>query len=140
MWRGNRLAGTGQLYKKGLLPPLSCPHLSSIPSVVSTTVFQSHRNKSTTSLLERNMASHRFTHQASHQSTPHSSRTRLPLTHNPRYKFNGTGSYLYALRKYGIQPPYTPSQTVTNEIGAMEASLSIASTVSPSKILKVTLR
>jgi len=33
---------------------------------------------------------------------------RLQLKHNPRYKRDGTKSYLYTLRKYGILHGMTP--------------------------------
>ena len=36
----------------------------------------------------------------------HVAAKRVPVKRSSTYKFNGTASYLYALRKYGFQPPY----------------------------------
>jgi hypothetical protein len=48
----------------------------------------------------------------------HFPKIRVPVKRSEKYKFSGTGSYLYALRKYNFNPPYgPPSLSVANGLG-----------------------
>jgi hypothetical protein len=40
-----------------------------------------------------------------HHSHPHFSKKRVDVIRSPKYKLNGTASYLYAVRKYNFNPP-----------------------------------
>lgn len=43
--------------------------------------------------------------QIRHLHFPHFHAVRVHVKRSPKYVFNGRASYLYALRKYGFNPP-----------------------------------
>jgi hypothetical protein len=54
-------------------------------------------------------------HQRGHQRHYHVDPIRVHVKRSHKYKFNGTASYLYALRKYQFNPPYVPIQNFIDD-------------------------
>jgi hypothetical protein len=51
---------------------------------------------------------HEHKDEHSHSEHSHKKRNRIPVKRSEKYQFSGRGSYLYAVRKFNIQPPYAP--------------------------------